>query len=100
MSYVVEGCKFKSIQEIYDYLTRTLGINISYGGVYYRIKIKKAHISEVLKDKGMWIPPSRQALRLSQSAKKRHNKRYKNCMANTKNNILRMKLESTDLQLI
>ena len=100
MSYVIEGCEFKSIQEIYDYLTKKLGFNVSYGGLYYQIKSKKAHISKVIKDQGVWIHPSRQSSRLSKSAKKRHNKRYKNCMVNAKNNILRMKLQSTYLQLI
>ena len=100
MSYVIEGCKFKSIQEIYDYLTKNLGFNVSYGGLYYQIKIKKAHISKVIKNQGVWISPRRKSSRLSKSAKKRHNKRYQNCMTNAKNNILRMKLDSTYVQLI
>ncbi len=100
MSYAIERFKFKSIQDIREHLTKILGVNISYGYTYYHIQIKKESISEILKTKGKLIHSSSQDLRLSQSDKKRHNKRYKNCMVNAKNNILRMKLQSTYLQLI
>ncbi len=100
MSYAIERFKFKTIQDIHEHLIKILGFNISYGYTYYRIKVKKESISKILESKGALIPPSSQDLRLSQNAKKSHNKRYKNCMVNEKNNILRMKLQSTDLQLI